>query len=353
MLSQVLADRAAASYKRCDYPVLSYQYAQWRSSRPLKGLRILDATPVFENTLAKHAALTAAGALLSVAIDDVMPRNDGTVAYLKSLGVPVLEPGDITDPKAFDLVLDCAAAFSSLTPTLGFVELTRSGVPKYAGKNCPVYVADAGRIKRIETCLGTGESYFRALTQLGYGNWTGKRIVIFGSGKVGTGLITYAHRYGCRVSVVTRPGDIPDRMRALCERVIAADDGAAIAQAVTQADAVVTATGIAGAATLACPADVFVHSHAVLANMGVEDEYGPGVPDERVLEAKRPVNFILKDPTLMKYIDATMALHNEGAVVLVTGQHPAGLIEPGPETEERLLDVARREGTIAEELAYI
>ena len=87
--------------------------------------------------------------------------------------------------------------------------------------------------------------------------------------------------------------------------------------------------------------------------MGVEDEYGPGVPDERVLEAKRPVNFILKDPTLMKYIDATMALHNEGAVVLVTGQHPAGLIEPGPETEERLLDVARREGTIAEELAYI
>jgi adenosylhomocysteinase len=285
------------------------------------------------------------------------------------LGVPVLEPGDITDPKAFDLVLDCAAAFSSLTPTLGFVELTRSGVPKYAGKNCPVYVADAGRIKRIETCLGTGESYFRALTQLGYGNWTGKRIVIFGSGKVGTGLITYAHRYGCRVSVVTRPGDIPDRisrMRRTIDIPIVVtvanhgtdyarriDDGAAIAQAVTQADAVVTATGIAGAATLACPADVFVHSHAVLANMGVEDEYGPGVPDERVLEAKRPVNFILKDPTLMKYIDATMALHNEGAVVLVTGQHPAGLIEPGPETEERLLDVARREGTIAEELAYI
>ena len=133
MLSQVLADRAAASYKRCDYPVLSYQYAQWRSSRPLEGLRILDATPVFENTLAKHAALTAAGALLSVGIDDVMPRNDGTVACLKSLGVPVLEPGDITDPKAFDLVLDCAAAFSSLTPTLGFVELTRSGVLKYAG----------------------------------------------------------------------------------------------------------------------------------------------------------------------------------------------------------------------------
>lgn len=205
MLSDILAARVAQTYASNEYPVLLHQYGTWKSTRPLAGLRILDATPVFENTLAKHAVLLAAGAELTVGIDDVMPRNNEVVRYLRDTGVPVMEPRDIESLEAFDLVLDCAAAFAELKPSIGFVELTRSGVSKYAGKTCPVYVADSGRIKRIETCLGTGESYFRAMTQLGHGDWQGKSIVIFGSGKVGSGLITYAHRYGCRVTVVTPP----------------------------------------------------------------------------------------------------------------------------------------------------
>ncbi len=353
MLFDILAARVAASYARNEYPVLSHQFDHWKKTRPLSGLRILDATPVFENTLAKHAVLLAAGAELTVGIDDVMPRNSSIVNYLREIGVPVVEPESLSASADFDLVLDCAAAFCGLEPRLGFVELTRSGVSKYAGKNCPVYVADSGRIKRIETCLGTGESYFRAMDALGYGGWKGKKIVIFGSGKVGTGLITYAHRYGCQVCVVTRPGDITDRVRALCSLVLDAADGIAIAEAVSEADAVVTATGVPGAATAACPAEVFNRSRALLANMGVEDEYGAGVPAGRVLEAKRPINFILKDPTLMKYIDATMALHNEGAMILAQGGHPAGLIEPKAETEEQLLSICRRFGTIGDELQYI
>lgn len=353
MLSDILAARVAQTYASNEYPVLLHQYGAWKSTRPLAGLRILDATPVFENTLAKHAVLLAAGAELTVGINDVMPRNNEVVRYLRDTGVPVMEPRDIESLEAFDLVLDCAAAFAELKPSIGFVELTRSGVSKYAGKNCPVYVADSGRIKRIETCLGTGESYFRAMTQLGHGDWRGKSIVIFGSGKVGSGLITYAHRYGCRVTVVTRPSDISDRVRLLCETVIDATDGIAITEAVSTADLVVTATGVPGAATASCPADVFNRSKALLANMGVEDEYGAGVPAGRVLEAKRPLNFILKDPTLMKYIDATMALHNEGAVILASAKMPSGLIEPDNATEERLLSICRKNGTISDELDYI
>lgn len=67
--------------------------------------------------------------------------------------------------------------------------------------------------------------------------------------------------------------------------------------------------------------------------MGVEDEYGVDVPAQRVLQAKRPLNFILKDPTLMKYIDATMALHNEGAVFLAANRSMSGLIEPDADLE--------------------
>lgn len=353
MLADILAERVARSYDKNEYPVLSHQFEAWKKSKPLDGCKILDATPVFENTLAKHAVLLAAGADLTVGIDDVMPLNPAVVSYLREIGISVVEPESIADASSFDLVLDCAAAFCTLNPRIGFVELTRSGVSKYGNKGCPVYVADSGRIKRIETCLGTGESYFRAMAELGYGQWKGKKIVIFGSGKVGTGLITYAHRYGCEISVVTRPSDITDRVRALCNRMIDASDGIAIAEAVSEADAVVTATGVPGAATVACPAEVFNRSHAVLANMGVEDEYGAGVPAGRVLEAKRPINFILKDPTLMKYIDATMALHNEGAMILAQGGHSAGLIEPKAETEEQLLSICRRFGFIGDELQYI
>ena len=43
--------------------------------------------------------------------------------------------------------------------------------------------------------------------------------------------------------------------------------------------------------------------------MGVEDEYGPNVPASRVLAEKKPLNFILEEPTHLKYIDASLALH--------------------------------------------
>ena len=134
MLSDILASRVAQAYASNEYPVLLNQYEVWANTRPLAGLRVLDATPVFENTLAKHAALLAAGAELTVGIDDVMPRNHDVVRYLRSVGIHVVEPGDVKQSNAFDLVLDCAAAFAELNPRIGFVELTRSGVSKYDGK---------------------------------------------------------------------------------------------------------------------------------------------------------------------------------------------------------------------------
>lgn len=44
-------------------------------------------------------------------------------------------------------------------------------------------------------------------------------------------------------------------------------------------------------------------SGVLLANMGVEDEWGPEIPKNRLLNEGRPLNFILPDPTQMRYID--------------------------------------------------
>ncbi len=353
-LVQSLQERIDSLYKPEEYPACRDQAERWSRTKPLAGLTVLDATPVFDNTFTKYVALMRAGARLLAGIDDVMPRSDDSVAYLKAAGIPVVRPETVSEP--IDLVLDCAGAFASIAPRLGYVELTRSGVAKYRDAVKPVFVADAGRIKRIETCLGTGESYFRAMAQLGYGSWRGRKLVIFGSGKVGTGLITYAHRNGCDTTVVTRLSDITPETASLAQRVIAADDAAAIREAVLAADAVVTATGVAGALKDSCPAEVFMASHALIANMGVEDEFGEALPADRVLQGKKPLNFILHDPTRIDYIDATMALHNAGVLYLV--EHPelhgkAGLIDPPAALEEEILAVSRRDGRIADELEGI
>ena len=102
----------------------------------------------------------------------------------------------------------------------------------------PVFIADSGRIKRIETCLGTGESYYRAMAQIGYKDWANKNLVVFGSGKVGTGLITYAHKMGAHVYVVTRPDDASDLVKSISVKVIDCHDAKQIEEVLVLADAV-------------------------------------------------------------------------------------------------------------------
>lgn len=352
MFTSVFDAPLNARYRSNEYPALTAQTERWSQNRPLAGLTVLDATPVYFNTFAKYRALTAAGARLTVGISEVMPNDPKALAWLRENGIPVADAR--AGAGSFDLILDCAAAFIQSTARIGTVELTRSGVPHYRNPAHPVFIADGGRIKRIETCLGTGESFYRAMAQKGFTDWAGKHLVVFGSGKVGTGLITYAHKLGAVISVVTEPASVSARLKALAGITwIAFNDKAGIEKAVGLADVVVTATGVAGAATHFADAKVFTGSKALLANMGVEDEYGAGVPDNRVLEEKRPLNFILAEPTLMKYIDATMALHNAGALWLTEHPEARGVIDPPAELEAAILADTRAGGLLGDELDLI
>lgn len=310
-------------YDRDDYPTLIYQSEKWRTEKPLKGLTILDATPIFANTVAKYIPLLEAGATVSVGVSGVMPKDDAVVNFLRSNGIEIMRPDC---GRSFDIVLDCAGAFSSVNARIGYVELTRSGVEVY--KNCqkPVFLADSSKIKCIETSLGTGDGFFRAMAQLGYNNWSGNRLVIFGNGKVGRGIATYGRKNGAEVVVFDE--------KSKREEVL---------NAISDAYAIVTATGVRNAVTSF--ADAINRSNALVANMGVEDEFGDGVPSCRVLEQKKPLNFILKEPTNMRYIETTMALHNSGAVELLHTKQK-GLIEPDVKLEEELLEIVRRKGSI-------
>lgn len=352
METDTLLSLIQRSYRPEEYPALDHQIRLWQKERPLSGLRILDATPVFRNTLVKYQALQAAGARLSVGLSDCIACDPEIVDRIRANGIPVVAPSD-RGRMAFDLILDCAGVFAEWVSTYGFVELTRSGVPRYAHSAKPVYIADSGRIKRIETMLGTGESYFRAMAQFGYTTWKDRRFVLFGSGKVGSGIALYAHRHGARISIVTEPESLQPAIRSLAEEIIDCRDSAAVGAAVRAAYAIVMATGHKEAFQQSCPAEAWQQSEALMANMGVEDEFGPELPPERVLNGKKTLNFTLEEPTHLKYIDATLALHNEGALYLATHPEARGLMAPGPETEERLLQISISKGIAGEEIALL
>lgn len=358
-------------YGEREYPALLALTREWERSRPFDGLRVLAATPIFRNTLLQHRALLAGGANLAAGVavgaggesGVEMPCDPGVAEVLRQNGIAVVSPPQALalegEGRGFDLVLDCAGQFSACHPRFGAVELTRSGVPFYETCGYPVYVADSGVVKRIETCLGTGEGYVRALDRLGYGDdFAGRRFVVFGSGKVGQGIALHLLRAGGDVRVVTDCSTGPNPfLAAKGVSVTDCHDEASVAALVREADFVVTATGVKGALDRPPVVEALLASDAVLANMGVEDEFGPNVPAGRVLAEKKPLNFILEEPTHLKYIDASLALHAALGERLVregasgAGRRHAGPMDPPDDLEHRILSITTRDGLIGAEIA--
>ena len=312
-----------AVYPEAGRPALTRQRVAWARERPLAGLTVLDATPLFRNTLLKHACLLAAGAEVWVGYGRAMPHDPAVAARLGEFGLRVPDAARLT--RGFDVVLDCAAAFADVPARLGRAELTRSGAVRYCAlaRTCPVIDVDASRIKTFETALGTGDGLIRGLRHFGVGELRGKVAVVFGCGKVGRGILFRLARAGARCFVVDPAWPRPPRGVALAEA-----PGTLLRR---EADLVVTATGVKDAAA-PYAADLLA-GHAILANMGVEDEFGAGVPAGRVLNAKAPLNFALEDPTRMRYIDPTLALHNLAATRLAAGGLPPGLCVPAAADE--------------------
>lgn len=331
-------------YRDEDMPTLLAQAEKWAQSQPLKGLRILDATPLYRNTLAKYMALLAGGAEVYVPARTMLPHDPMMLRMVGDMGLRYARKGD----DFFDIILDCAGQFSRLIPTLGYGELTRSGVERYEHTRKPVFVADGGLIKRIETILGTGDGFFRALEQLGYEDFTGRRLLVIGYGKVGQGVVYYAQRRGmkvCVADIVDKRGSMPGDVK-----FVDAGDFDALNDAVLHSWCTVTVTGHIGALRRRLHAADVSNSDVLLANLGVEDEYGPDIPSERVLNHKHPLNFILDEPTSMRFIETTMALHNACALELLTADLPHKRLAPPPDVEDALLDIACTRGLIGEDV---
>ena len=330
-------------YRPEEYPALIIQRQDWESDRPLCGIRILDGTPLFANTLLKYVPLLAAGAELTVATHDAIPYDPAMLPLLEQWGIRHVH-NDRTGE--YDCILDCGGVHASLVPKYGFGELTRSGFYHYQQCSQPVILVDDSRIKAIETCLGTGDGFLRGMKQLGYTDFRDRCIVVFGYGKVGRGIAFYAHREGAEVLVVDNPGTTVQPDIGLISRF----DREAVRKAVRSAWCVVTATGIRHAMCGNGAAEEILRGSQLVAAMGVEDEWGDELPKDRILNRNVPLNFMLKEPTRLRYIDPTMALLNAAALELLKGGLPSGIQKIASEVENHLWQAVEREGLITDEL---
>lgn len=340
---QRILDDFSTGYATQEYPALLMQCREWLATKPFAGQRLLDATPVYRNTCLKYAALLAGGASLDVAHPALMPCDTAVLDLLPGYGIRVVDPAA---SGTYDVVLDCGGMLSRVPSRRGYVELTKSGETAYRTACQPVLVVDRGVIKAIETSLGTGESFFRALKQLSITAPDGAHLVVIGAGKVGRGIVMQALMRALRVSVVdlARPS-LPAGVDFVPVR-----NGARVNALLESAWCAVTATGMRDAMDGIASAARLSQSPVLLANMGVEDEWGTAFPVARILNAKRPLNFILADPTRMCFIDPPMALHNACAAVLLASSPQPGPHPPPPELEERILNLVRQAGIIAPSL---
>lgn len=151
-------------YALNEFPALYEQYLTWRKTRPFAGCSILEATPLFRNTLAKYLPLLAGGATLTVSSTLALPCDPAIAAVLPQLGIK--RAGNSALQAAYDLVMDCAGIHAKVPSRCGYVELTRSGLQRYQNSPASVFLADEGQCKIIETSLGTGEGFLRAMHQL-------------------------------------------------------------------------------------------------------------------------------------------------------------------------------------------
>jgi adenosylhomocysteinase len=333
-------------YKPAEMPCLMMQYKKWQSEKPLKGLKVFDATPLFHNTLAKYLPLLAGGAELTIGIHDRFNHDPKIAEFLKKLHIPILF-NDFTGSDE-DIVLDCAAIHAQKTPRYGFIELTRSGEALFAGADKACISVDRSVIKYFEDSLGTADGLMRALKHLNI-SAKGEKILLFGYGKVGSGIANLLLDEFAGLTIVEDLQKIdilyPFESIDFREKELVEKEAARSAL-------IITATGVPGIICQNYDADKFVNSPAILINMGAEDEFGECIAADRALNQKFPLNFILPEPTRLCYLDATFALHNESALMLLKSQPLApGLHKPMLEMEDRLIRITLKKSIIHKEVA--
>ena len=325
-------------YPESDAPFMHQQLIDWSHTRPLAGMRVLHHVPVVPNTILKIACLIEAGAEVTVTNPSFLSAHPRAVASLHTAGVRYIEHVQELVGEPFDLYFDCGAElYQALgSPVIGAVELTASGDHVYRSQtlNFPVVSIDPTLTKQLETIFGCAESCHTAISQLTAIQPADKVWIVFGFGKIGHGVAYFCQQHHARILIVDISEQQRDAAKALGLEVIDPANELALKAAVASADIVITATGHANVMDVH-PRDWF--KGKILANMGVYDEFGPQYTNEDVLNHKLPVNFVLNDPTPMRFIDPEFYIHNIAGLLLLQKQLAKGVQDISLEIDHAII----------------
>lgn len=312
---ETLFEDAHAAYDPSDMPFLQRaRRLAWRT-RPYRGLKILHNVPLTVETLFKIEVLVVGGAEVTIASPGFMRPHADAVDMARRAGLRLALDGELGE--GYDLCLDGSGELASrVTPRIGTVELTRTGANKYAATapTYPILSIDDSRVKDLETLLGTGDGFIRAFVELSGADIRGRRFLLFGYGKVGRGIVQALRPYTSDVIVVDVDRELVEGARLAGVESIHANDKHAVEAAARSAFAVVTATG--RPSVVSGVYDPAAFKGRYLANLGGDDELGPGFADDEVLHRKQPINFGIARPTAMRYLDPVFHAHNLGVDLL-------------------------------------
>lgn len=319
-------------------PFMHKQFAQWKKTRPLEGLKVLHHVPLVPNTLLKIACLVIAGAEVVVSNPSFISPDPIAIAALKKAGISYVEKIEQLKDESFDLYFDCGAElYRTLSfPRLGAVELTATGDQFYRKSilKIPVINIDASLTKQMETLFGCVESAPRAIAQLTGCDVAKKTWLIFGFGKVGRGVAYYCVKNNVNFMIA----DTESQARSFAEsfgiKTLDSNNKSILQNALMQAEIIVTATGKKGFLSQ-YPKAWF--QKKILANMGAEDEYGDQFHQDEVLNHKKPVNFVLDEPTSIEYIDPTFYAHNIAALELLNNDLPSKVFHLSKTIDEKIV----------------
>ncbi|KAB8033283.1 NAD(P)-dependent oxidoreductase [Fluviispira multicolorata] len=310
--------------------------------KPLNGIRILHCAPLTYESLCKVEPLVLAGASLTMTGYPSLVDNPEVEALI--IKSPIKYQREISYIKdEFDIFLDFNAELVQVgEPKIGTVELTQIGSEKYKKLHLdyPVISLDETQTKVIECKYGTNELFLQAFQYLTGESLKNKQVVLFGCGKVGSGILESLVKQNAKVTIIDNKAMAMELARYYSANFIDSKDVSKVKIVIKKAFCVVCATGINNLISKEYKLTPLDFADAFLVDMGGADEFGDSFPEERVLANKKPINFMLENPYIMEYVDPIFYAQNLSAFLLLDKMFPFSGYYPFPkELDEQIVNI--------------